>query len=130
MHDRIREAIVRELAEGGLQEVDSDPDLFVTYHITTEDKTVYNTTSFGYGGLYGGWGGWGTGMGTSTTMASNYTDGTLIIDAYEPAEKKMVWRGTGTVTIKAKPEKQIKQIDNILKKLGNRWDKINAGRGQ
>lgn len=36
----------------------------------------------------------------------------------------MIWRGTGTVTIKEKPEKQAKQIDNILEKIGNRWDKI------
>ena len=130
MHDRIRDAIVRELTEGGLQQVDSDPDLFVTYHITTSDKTVYNTTNYGYGGLHRGWGGWGMGMGTSTTMASNYTEGTLIIDAYEPVEKKMVWRGTGTVTVKSKAEKQMKQVDNILKKLGNKWDKIVAGQGR
>jgi hypothetical protein len=42
----------------------------------------------------------------------------------------MVWRGTGTVTVKAKPEKQAKQIDSILKKLGNKWDKIIAGKGK
>jgi len=34
------------------------------------------------------------------------------------------------VTVKSKPEKQIKQIDKILKKLGNRWDKIHAGQGK
>jgi hypothetical protein len=127
--DRIRNAIIRELTEGGLKQVTENPDLFVTYHITSKEKTVYNTTNFGYGGWGGGWGGWG-GMGSSTTTASNYTEGTLIIDGYEPAEKKMVWRGTGTVTVKAKPEKQAKQIDNILKKLGNRWDKILVGKGK
>ena len=37
---------------------------------------------------------------------------------------------TGTVTVKAKPEKQIKQVDNILKKLGNKWDKILKGMGK
>jgi hypothetical protein len=129
-HDRIKNAIIRELEEGGLKQVDADPDLYVTYHITTKEKTVYNTTNFGYGGYGGGWYGWGGGMGTSTTTASNYTEGTLIIDGYEPDEKKMVWRGMGTVTVKAKPEKQAKQIDNILKKLGNRWDKIHAGQGK
>ena len=130
---RIRDAIIRELTEGGLKQVDSDPDLFVTYHITTKENTVYNTTSFGYGGYGGGWGGWGyggVGMGSSHTTASTFTEGTLILDGYEPTEKKMVWRGTGTVTVASKPEKQTKQIDKILAKMGNRWDKILKNEGK
>jgi hypothetical protein len=69
-------------------------------------------------------------MGSSTTTESTYTEGTVIVDAYEPSEKKMVWRGTGTVTVKAKPEKQIKQVENILTKIGKRWEKILAGKGK
>jgi hypothetical protein len=134
MAGRIVTAIVRELTEGGLQRVESDGDIIVTYHVTTAERTSYNTTSMGYGGYGGwgaGWGGWGTGgMGTSTTYETNYTDGTLIIDGYNPADKKLVWRATGTVTVKAKPEKQIKQIDNVLKKIGNKWDKILEGKGK
>jgi hypothetical protein len=129
MHDRIVGAIKRELNDNG-REVSENPDLYITYHITTQENTRYNTTHFGYGGYGGGWYGWGGSMGTSTTTATNYTVGTLIIDAYEPNEKKMIWRGTGTVTVKAKPEKQMKQVDNILKKLGKRWDKILAGEGK
>jgi hypothetical protein len=129
MDSRIKTMIIRELTEGGLQRVDSDPDLVVTYHITTAERTNYNTTNFGYGGYHGGWYGYG-GMGTSTTTEYNYTEGTLIIDAYDPVEKKMVWRGTGTVTVKQKPEKQIKQIEKILAKIGDRWDKIHAGQGK
>jgi hypothetical protein len=130
MDSRIKTAIIRELTEGGLQRVESDPDLVVTYHITAEERTNYNTTNFGYGGYHGGWYGYGGGMGSSTTTQYNYTEGTLIIDAYDPVEKKMVWRGTGTVTVKQKPEKQIKQIEKILAKIGDRWDKIHAGQGK
>lgn len=134
---RIAGAIIRELEEGGAKEVDGDADLYVTYHVSTKDNTVFNTTSFGYGGWGPGWGGWGGygyyggGMGgSSTTTASTYTEGTLIIDAYEPTDKKMVWRGTGTVTLKAKPEKQYKQVDKILDKLGSKWDKILKNEGK
>ena len=131
IHDRIKAAIIRELTEGGLQQVDSGGDIAVTYHLSTQDNTVYNTTNFGYGGYHPGWGGWGgAGMGSSTTTASTYTEGTLILDAYDSNEKKMIWRGTGTVTIKEKPEKQAKQIDNILEKIGNRWDKILKNMGE
>jgi hypothetical protein len=129
MDGRAKDAIIRELTEGGLKLVESDPDIFVTYHVTTQENTVYNTTNFGYGGYGAGWGGYG-GMGSSTTMASSYTEGTLIIDAYEATEKKMVWRGTGTVTVKSKPEKQTQQIDKILLKIGNKWDKILKNQGK
>jgi hypothetical protein len=130
MADRVVSLIKKELREGGLTEVQENPDIFVTYHYTTEERTTYTTTNFGYGGFHGGWYGWGGGMGSSTTQAYDYTDGTLIIDAYDAKEKKMIWRGTGTVTVKAKPEKQIKQVENILEKIGKKWDKILAGKGK
>ena len=142
-NDRIKAAIIRELTDGtdGLKQVDADGDLYVTYHIATQDNTVFNTTSFGYGGWGGGWGGYGRygyggyggmgGMGgSSTTTATTYTEGTLILDAYEPGEKKMVWRGTGTVTIKDKPENQVKQVDKILTKMDKKWDKILKNQGK
>jgi len=141
MAGRIVEMIKKELREGGLTEVQDNPDLFVTYHVTTEELSSFNTTSMGYGGYGGygaGWGGYGGygggygmgGMGSSTTYETKYTEGTLIVDGYDPADKKLVWRGTGMVTIKSKPEKQIKQVDKILKKIGAKWDKILAGKGK
>jgi hypothetical protein len=133
MHDRIQAMIIKEMKEGGGTQVTENPDVYITYHITTDERTTYNTTSFGYGGYHGGWGGWGYGgggMGSSTTTAHNYTEGTLIIDGYDATDKKMIWRATGTVTVKAKPEKQIKQVENILEKIGKKWDKILAGKGK
>jgi hypothetical protein len=130
MANRVIEMIKKELTEGGLTEVSENPDIFVTVHYASQERSTFTTTNFGYGGYHGGWYGWGSGMGTSSTTQQNYTEGTLIIDAYDGAEKKMIWRGTGTVTVKSKPEKQIKQVDNILNKLGNRWDKIIAGQGK
>jgi hypothetical protein len=128
---RIEAAIVKELTEGGLRQVESDADLFVTYHLTTKENTVLNTTGYGYGGYGGGWGRYGgVGMTSATTTVSTYTEGTIIVDAYEPGEKKMVWRGTGTVTVKSKPEKQTKQISNIMTKMGDKWDKILAKQGK
>ena len=129
MDERVKAAIIKELTEGGLTQTDTNPDLHVTYHYSSKDQTVYNTTNMGYGGMGMGWGGWG-GMGASTTTTATFTEGTLVLDAYESTEKKMVWRGTGTVTVKAKPDKQAQQIDNILSKLGDKWDKILAGQGK
>lgn len=137
MADRVVSMIKKELREGGLREVEENPDLYVTYHFTSQERKSYSTTSMGYGGYWDGWGGWGgydafggPMMGSSTTQEYSYEEGTLIIDAYDSQEKKMVWRGSGTVTVKDKPEKQVKQVEKILAKLGNRWDKILAGKGK
>jgi hypothetical protein len=132
--DRIVSAIARKLKEGGLQQVPTGGNILVTFHVTTEDNVVFNTTSYGYGGWGAGWGRWGGyggyGGGSSTTTAQTYVEGTLIVDAYEPAEKKLVWRGTGTVTVKENPDKRTKQIDAILEKMGARWQKILAEQGK
>ena len=138
MADRVSSMIRQELREGGLQEVQENPDLYVTYHFTSEERKQLSTTSMGmggYGGYWDGWGGWGDPfggpmMGSSTTTEYSYEEGTLVIDAYDSKEKKMVWRGSGTVTVKSKPEKQVKQVENILDKLGKKWDKILAGKGK
>jgi hypothetical protein len=138
MADRVSSMIRQELREGGLQEVQETPDLYVTYHFTSEERKQLSTTSMGmggYGGYWDDWGGWGDPfggpmMGSSTTREYSYEEGTLVIDAYDSKEKKMVWRGSGTVTVKSKPEKQVKQVENILKKLGKKWDKILAGNGK
>jgi hypothetical protein len=140
MGDRVVSMIRQELREGGLQEVQENPDLYVTYHFTSEERKQLSTTSMGmggYGGYWDDWGGWGgyggfggPMMGSSVTREYSYEEGTLVIDAYDSAEKKMVWRGSGTVTVKEKPDKQIKQVENILKKLGKKWDKILAGKGK
>ena len=127
MADRIESMIKAKMKAGGATEVTENPDLFITYHITSEQQTSYTTTSFGYGGYgYGGMGG----MGTSTTQARNYTVGTLIIDAYDSTDKKMIWRATGQVTVKDKPEKQVQQVEKILTKIGKKWAKILADKGK
>jgi len=138
MAKRVEDMIKKELREGGGTEVQENPDIYVTYHYTSEENTSYNTTGMGYGGYggyYGGWGGYGGyggygGMGTSTTYSTTYEVGTLIIDFYDPETKKLVLRGTGTVTVKDKPEKQIKQVEKILTKIGAKWDKVVHGKGK
>lgn len=141
--NRIKAKTITALTEGpnGLKQVDSGGDMYVTFHVTTEDNTVFTTDDYGYGGWGPGWGGYGRygyggyggyygGMGTTTTRATTYTDGTVILDAYEPGDKQLVWRGTGTVTLKAKPEKIDKQIDNIFSKMAAKWQKILKNQGR
>jgi len=45
MAQRVEEMIKQELREGGGTEVQSNPDILVTYHYTSKENTTYNTTS-------------------------------------------------------------------------------------
>lgn len=132
MHNRIVGMIKKALRDGGLAEVEEDPDIYVTYHFISEEKKGYTTTGYGYGGYWGGWYGWGgyPAISTSTTQEYTYEVGTLIIDAYDSVEKKIVWHGTGKIKVKDKPQKQTQQVENILKKLGGKWKNILEGKGK
>jgi hypothetical protein len=97
---RIRNAVEANLNARGMRKVSaSQADLGVGYQLTSQDRVQYNTVNTGWGGgyYYGGWG--GMGMGTSTTYATNYTDGSLIIGIFENSEKKMIWQGVATKTL-------------------------------
>ena len=130
LHKYVKDQIIGQLEESGLTAVESGADFQITYHGEVDSQVRVDTMSYGYG--YGAgwrWGGYGY-RGPTTSQVRTYENGTLIIDAYEPSEKKMVWRGTGTVTLKSKPEKQTKQVDKILDKMGNKWDKILKNQGK
>jgi hypothetical protein len=129
MHARLVSIIEETLIEAGLEKVDSDPDLFVTYHATTEQRSSFSTTGFGYGwgGGYrrygGGWGG-----GTSTTVEHVYTEGTLLVDAWDAETEKLVWRGSSSQVLKTKAEKQEKQLRKAVEKMAKKWEKIKKKR--
>lgn len=135
MHSRIVNAIEHYLSMGGMREVgeDDNPDIFVTYHTSTKEQMNLNTTSWGYGypgGWYGGgWGGgWGgASMGTSSTTVSTYEVGTLVVDAWSPETKNLVWRGTaGNITVSPNPQKMEKKIDKALAKIVKKWQSMSA----
>jgi hypothetical protein len=120
--DRIVAAIDAQLAAKGLTKVESDPDVFVVYHMAFDKEKDITTFSSGYGGGYGpyGWG-WGGGWagGTTTTQVRDILIGTLVIDLADAKKGQLVWRGIGVkeVNTQAKPEKREKNINDAVKKI-------------
>ena len=120
---RIVAAIDTELAQKGLVKAESNPDLFVVYHMAFDQEKDISTYSTGYGGggygAYGwGWGG-GWGGGTSTTQVRNILVGTLVIDLADAKQGQLAWRGMGVkeVNTQANPDKRDKSINNAVKKI-------------
>lgn len=120
--NRIVAAIDAELAAKGLKKVESNPDVFVVYHVAFDKQKDISTYSSGYGGGYGpyGWG-WGGGWagGTSTTQVRDILIGTLVIDVADANKGQLAWRGMGVkeVDTQAKPDKRDKSINNAVKKI-------------
>jgi hypothetical protein len=118
---RIVDAIDAQLAAKGLTKAESDPDVFVVYHMAFDKEKDISTYSSGYGGYgpYGwGWGG-GWGGGTTTTQVRDILVGTLVIDIADAKKGQIAWRGVGVKEIdtQASPEKRDKSINNAAKKI-------------
>ena len=126
LHQDILAAITRNLEAGGLEKVDEDPDLYLTYHVTEEQDTTYDTVGIGYGpgaGWGPGWG-WGAGAwGSSSSTVMTYEEGTLIIDAFSAKTKKGIWRGAGHGILAEKIDKADKQVVQWIDKMFEKWAK-------
>jgi hypothetical protein len=117
MDQRVISAIESELSAKGIEKVESNPDMYVTYHSSTKQDTQYVTDNFGYGyGLR-----WGGGMGTSTTRSYSYTKGTIVVDLWDATKKQLIWRGSATDTVSDKPEKNSKKIHKAMEKLFKKY---------
>jgi len=122
MAQRLRNAVDYQLSMKGAQKVDSDPDIFVTYHSDSKEEVSVSSTSFGYG--YGpGWY-WGGGVGTSTASVTTYEVGTLVIDAWDAKTKNLIWRGTASATVSPNPDKMERKINTAVEKLFKKWEKM------
>ena len=117
MDQRVIAAIEYHLAMKGIEKVDSNPDLVVTYHASSRTGQTVTTDHFGTG--YGRY--WGGGMGTSTSRVHDYTKGVLIVDIWDGKEKSLLWRGTATDTISDKPEKNEKKINKSCQKMFDKF---------
>ena len=125
LHSHIVNSIEHYLSMGGIREVESDPDVFVTYHTGTQDSLFLNINTFGYG-YPAGWGYGGYyGYGMATATVSSFESGTLVVDVWDAKTEKMVWRGIATrITVYENPEKMLKRADVALKKIVKKWQSI------
>ena len=120
---QLKSAIDEELAKKGMTKTEADSaDLYLGYQVALSQEKELTTfdTGWGYGPGWGrGWYGYGGGGGMTTSTTSTINIGHVNLDMYDPAEKKLVWRGTATKTLdtKAKPDKRMKNMRKGAAKL-------------
>ena len=98
--DRVTNAINSELIARGYNEVDTDPDFQVAYHVGSQDKIQVSDWGYGYGGRgsYYGYGGR-----RSAVDVYQYQEGSLIVDIVDTDAHKLIWRGTARKVLDTNP---------------------------
>lgn len=112
MDQRVVAAIEYHLSMKGYEQVETNPDLLVTYHASAraEQKITTDYYGAGYGRYRGGWS-------SGSSRVYTYTKGTVVVDIWDAKEKALLWRGTATDTVNDKPEKNEKKINKSLEKM-------------
>ena len=84
--ERVKKAVNTELQAKGLMMTSNDPDFLIAEHLGKKDKVQVTNWGYGYGPHYGGYRGghWGPGG----TTASEYEEGSLILDFVDAKSKK------------------------------------------
>lgn len=103
---RIKRAVNEEMAGKGLQLVDTDPDLFIAYHIGVKDYTEIRTTGTGWGF-------------DRNTRVDQFQEGTFILDLIDAGADRLVWRGIaeGVLDEYPTPEKMDRDVNDMVKRL-------------
>lgn len=93
----------------------SAPDFLIGWHGGVDKKLQYSTVNTYYG--YG-WGYWG-GYGTSRTYATEYHEGSLIIDIVDAKSNELVWRGVAQSEVypQSDTDYRNRQIESAVGKI-------------
>lgn len=94
-----------------------DGEVALAAHVATSQRqsvdTFYDSPSWAGWGWRGGWGG----MGMSHTQVRTYEVGTLVLDMFDSASKRAIWRGTASQTVPSTPEKVNAAIPVAVEKI-------------
>ena len=123
IHSQIKNGVEYHLTQAGLVQGDLSPDLLVTYHCGVAGLVRLDAASYGYD--YGpGWAwdpAWGEAAGDYSQKVRTYPQGTLIIDIWDLAGERVVWRGTVVGLVPEQPEVAAEQIQIALQAIVERW---------
>ena len=79
--------------------ISNTPDFTVAYYASTKEKLDVTYWDYGYSYYPGWYGGMGPGPAFAGPMATQYTQGTVIVDVVDPATNELLWRGQGVATV-------------------------------
>jgi hypothetical protein len=119
VHQEIVTAIRAELDAKGLQSVDLEPDLYVSYFADQDEQVRVDIRhkGYSYGSDWYAASGLPLILGGSASEIRVYEEGTLVVDVYNAKSKQLVWRGAAMGTFSQDPKKNRKLVKTATKKL-------------
>jgi hypothetical protein len=123
VHEMIKLLIIKQLQDGGLTRDPENPDVLVTYHTNEAEAMKMNVTLYSYSYSAGWWWSplWGSGM-----DVSSWSQGTLVVDIWNPKTENIVFRGAvvGVVPEDPSPAKAQKTIEKALTLMSKEFKKM------
>jgi hypothetical protein len=114
IRDRVHRAVdARMSAMGHAKTIPEQASFLIAYHIGVDRELRVDTTNYGYGYGYRGYGR----RGYTETRVRQYDVGTLVLDfVSNDEEKKLLWRGTGSSRIHERrtPEQREELIRQVV----------------
>lgn len=126
MHKRIVDLLEERLTAAGMEKVEENPDLYVTYHGKSREGNKFNSAAYGYSTWDGAYVSWGGEVHTGSQFV--YEEGTLTVDAWDARGKNLVFRGISTQIFKNTAEKREKQMEQALINMAKKFKKLRAGK--
>jgi hypothetical protein len=130
LHSQIKNAIEYRLVQSGLIQDDTKPELLVTYHTKVAGMVRLDAASYGYD--YGpGWvwdPAWGDEAGDYASKVRTYPRGTLIVDIWDMATGRVVWRGTVVGLVPENPDDVDQEIQAALEAMVAKWREMSDGK--
>ena len=98
-------------AKGWKKGAEGQANLLIVLHGATQTKRSASTFYSGMGGYrYGG-------MGTASTVVSEYTVGTLVVDMFDAKSKNLVFRGTAEDELSDNPDRNAQRLEKASTKM-------------
>lgn len=110
VNQRIQRAIASTLEAKGFRELGSGGDFRVNWRTQRRDRM---TASADYGYRDPNLTYWTGSYGPARSTVTYYEEGSLVVDVVDPAENRLIWRGTATRVLDDSPTPE--EIDTIVK---------------
>jgi len=90
---------------------DSTPDFCVAYYASTNQQLDITAWDYGYSLRPRWWRGWGPRYRDMyEPMVTQYTQGTVIVDVFDPKNKELLWRGQGVAAVSDNQDQYVQEL--------------------
>ena len=114
----LRRALVQTFESRGYVMDDSTPDFVVAYYASAQETLDVQCWDYGYAWRPRWWRGWGPGH---ERLATEYEEGTVIIDVLDAQGLELLWRGRGIAAVSDNVDEYIAELRRTVVAILNEF---------